>query len=169
MRRRAANIVFLAIYQPRLPYNLWEALTKTYVHAWRLRWCGCRRDASPSRYVEALRCSLTGLAVATVLKVCCMQVGGYRPQFRPHRGVIWQGFEPKRLTSTSAALPDRPHSARRAPLIRRGKLQITLRCALIERIGQLTTGCRGSGCSVEVSNGDAAVQKNRRHRNTPDY
>ena len=40
-------------------------------------------------------------------------------------GVTWQGFEPKRLMSTSAALPDRPHSARRASLIRRDKLQIT--------------------------------------------
>jgi len=28
------------------------------------------------------------------------------------------------------------------------RIQITPRCAPIERIGQLTTGCRGAGCSV---------------------
>ena len=76
------------------------------------------------------------------------QVGGYRPQFRPHRGVICPGIEPGRLTRLATGRPS-PCAAylwRYRPSYRRTDPQITLRCALIERIGQLTTGCRGAGC-----------------------
>lgn len=44
--------------------------------------------------------------------------------------VTWRGFEPQRLTPASAALPDWPHQLGVAPLIRRGKLQVTSRCSL---------------------------------------
>ena len=66
-----------------------------------------------------------------------MQVGGYRPQFRPHRGVIW----PERYLLASSV----PFSG-------------ALTCGLSDHtpmrpgageyqgLGQLTTGCRDAGC-----------------------
>ena len=56
-----------------------------------------------------------------------------------HRGVIWQ-------VPISASTGVRSSRSRwiEAVLLG-GRIQITPRCALIERIGQLATGCRGSG------------------------
>ena len=105
----------------------------------------------PARLVEisSSQCSNTDFTD----RLCgLMQVGGYRPQFRPHRGVIWQGFEPKRITSISAALPSRHHPARRAPLFHRGKLQITPRCALIERIGNIKPQLKGFRLALWLAN-----------------
>nr|DAG83694.1 MAG TPA: hypothetical protein [Caudoviricetes sp.] len=71
------------------------------------------------------------------LLVAVMQVGGYRPQFRPHRGVICPGIEPGRLTRSATGRPS-PYAAylwRYRPSYRRTDPQITPRCALIERIG----------------------------------
>ena len=62
--------------------------------------------------------------------------------------VTWRGFEPQRLTPASAALPDWPHSARRAPLIRRGKLQVTppMQPAMGSRASGRLSGCQGNLC-----------------------
>ena len=65
-----------------------------------------------------------------------MQVGGYRPQFRPHRGVIWPVLISGLLELPLQVLSPNPTGPWRFSM----RIQITPRCALIERIGQLTTG-----------------------------
>jgi hypothetical protein len=72
-------------------------------------------------------------------KGCCMQVGGYRPRFRPHRGVICRPVWAARLTGLRLPYSSAPASHCWAhPL--RGK-QITFRCGLV--LG--STRCSGPG------------------------
>ena len=91
-----------------------------------------------------LQCAPLASWRALAVLWCYLQVGGYRPQFRPHRGVIWPVLISSLLELPLQVLSPNPTGPWRFSM----RIQITPRCALIERNGQLTTGCRGAGCSV---------------------
>ncbi|WP_439895282.1 hypothetical protein ACTACV_10230 [Pseudomonas syringae] len=108
-----------------------------------------------------------------------MQVGGYRPQFRPHRGVIYP--EVRSLQQPTVQLATLQKLTTRGCLIAGFILvllwtsrQITLRCSLVsveafQVSGSFSHADAGAGCSAQISNGDGADRVNLRHWNAANY